>query len=223
MSTQHPTINVTGTYKNAITELFCECLVCEHLWPARPDTLLYQGSGCPRCADRIPLGIEEAERRSPDMAKGQKWKTVNTLYLFTCEKHGPYPQTYGNHMYGGQKCPRCRESYGERTVADFLSSRGIDFERQKRFPDCRYKKTLPFDFCLPAKTLVEFHGAQHYVRGVFGEHKVTKKEFEIAQLRDRIKKNWARRNGYRLIVVPHTVKNIEQYLSKRLAQVSNEG
>ena len=37
--------------------------------------------------------------------------------------------------------------------------------------------------------------------------------------RDRIKRNWARRNGYRLIVIPYTVKNIAGYLEKRLGKL----
>jgi hypothetical protein len=40
--------------------------------------------------------------------------------------------------------------------------------------------------------------------------------FKKIQRHDSIKRHWARRNGYRLIVVSYRIKDIEGYLKKRL-------
>jgi hypothetical protein len=42
------------------------------------------------------------------------------------------------------------------------------------------------------------------------------KALRTLQHRDRIKRNWTRRNGWRLIVICYRIKNIEAYLHKRL-------
>jgi hypothetical protein len=45
-----------------------------------------------------------------------------------------------------------------------------------------------------------------------------KKKFQETQHRDRFKKNWARRNGWRLIVICYRIKIVEVYLRNRLAE-----
>ena len=90
--------------------------------------------------------IEEAERRCPDMVKGQKWMTTQANYLFRCTKpnsgHPNYPQNYNNHQRGSG-CPACRNErlgewareksikgivgtkYGSWTVRKVLDERGL--------------------------------------------------------------------------------------------------
>ena len=39
----------------------------------------------------------------------------------------------------------------------------IEFIREKRFPSCKYKIPLPFDFYIPSKKiLIEYDGEQHF-------------------------------------------------------------
>ena len=184
----------------------------------------YGGHECPRCRG-YGRTIKEVEKMFPDMVKGQRWRGVGTnkiseKYWFECPKHGPYHQSFSNHQTGN-RCPTCKESLGERAVRDWLDTReyGDTFERQKQFETCRSKKNrfLPFDFGSDElMILIEYHGYQHY-------HPVNAwggvKSLHGVQKRDRIKKNWTHRNGYKLIVIPHTVKNIAGYLEKRLGNI----
>lgn len=56
---------------------------------------------------RIKLTIAEAEKRHPDLIKGQVWRGNATKYLFRCgEGHGVYTQWYTNHARQGG-CPTC--------------------------------------------------------------------------------------------------------------------
>lgn len=45
----NPSITVIGTYHNTHTNIECQCNRCNHVWFAKPYSLL-QGHGCPRCA-----------------------------------------------------------------------------------------------------------------------------------------------------------------------------
>ena len=71
--------------------------------------------------------------------------------------------------------------------------------KQKRFPECRNKRSLPFDFYLPdLNTLIEYQGihhyqACHYWRGEEG--------FKQTQLRDNIKRAFCKEKGIRLLEI----------------------
>jgi hypothetical protein len=88
-------------------------------------------------------------------------------------------------------------------------------ESQQRFDTCRNVNRLPFDFHIVSlRTLIEFQGEQHYRPMRYRNAEI---KFERVKKNDRFKKNWARRNGYRLIVIPYTVKDIPAFLSKHLS------
>src|SRR5699024_225894 len=60
-----------------------------------------------------------------------------------------------------ERCPNCISSKGEMFVRDWLESNGIQNEPQFRFPDCRDKLALPFDFKVQIGDrigLIEFDG-----------------------------------------------------------------
>lgn len=70
-----------------------------------------QGSRCRKCqADghrrRKLLTIEEAERRQPDLVKGQTWRGNHANYEYVCDTHGIYKQQFSNH-HSGERCREC--------------------------------------------------------------------------------------------------------------------
>jgi len=76
-----------------------------------------------------------------------------------------------------------------------LRAHGVEYVTEKTFPDCRDRRKLPFDFFLPAyNLLIEHHGSQH-LRGWQGSGAA-----EI-QRRDRIKREYAERNGFAYLVI----------------------
>src|SRR5206468_8152276 len=104
----------------------------------------------------------------------------------SCNNHefNMKPQDFlGNN----QRCPKCKESKGEKIISKFLLNNGIEYESQYKFDDCRYKNPLPFDFAIIKNNipvvLIEFDGGQHFepVEGWGG-----KKVFEKIQKRDKI-------------------------------------
>jgi hypothetical protein len=126
--------------------------------------------------------------------------------------HAAFDQTPANHLFG-HGCPTCRASNGELSIRRFLEANNIRFAQESHIiPE---NSRLSYDFhLLDSVILIEFHGRQHYEPTKwFGGQKA----LVGRQQRDRFKSRWAGRNGYRLIVIPYTVKDIPAFLSKRLS------
>ena len=106
-----------------------------------------------------------------------------------------------------------RKSSGEYIVKKFLISHDIKSESQKKFPDCKDKRPLPFDEYLPElKILIEIQGVQH--KKGWGQKDAS---FQYIYMHDQIKKNYAISNGFRFIEIWDTTeKNINNILQTQI-------
>ena len=199
-------------------------------FPQTPDHHL-RGKGCPKCGDLIVPNRKSLTDflNNSKIVHGDKYnydkvdyKGANTDVIITCSKHGDFTQTPSKHINAEQGCPSCNESKGEKLVNDLLLKNKIQLVRQKRFLDCvntlGKKKCLPlpFDFYLPdLNTCIEYDGEQHYkpVMTFGGEE-----AFKRLQGRDKIKDEYCKKNGIKLIRIPYTMKTeeIEPYILKEL-------
>jgi hypothetical protein len=193
---------------------------------------LYAGHGCNDCAiqknsDNLRKSNNEFVKQSKEI-HGDKYDYSQVNYLRTgdkidiiCPKHGPFDTT-PNHHLRGVGCPNCQESKGERSVTNILERHKIDYERQKKFDDCRNTlnkkvcRKLPFDFFIPSlNCLIEYDGEQHFrpVSRFGGEE-----GFEKLRQRDELKNQYSKKNGIKLIRIPYTMKmeDIEPYILKEL-------
>lgn len=86
----------------------------------------------------------------------------------------------------GRGCNNCTLSHGEKAINNYLRRRSIPYTRE-------YKRDIYYyDFYLPdLKCLIEFDGEQHYKPVRFNGISKEKadKNFELNQLRDRVKNN----------------------------------
>ncbi len=196
-----------------------------------------QGSGCEKCA---------REKHSQKMSKDNDWfienagqihqdKDGNPKYDYSqtdfentrgkvkiiCTIHGPFEMRASAHLMG-QGCPICKESSGEKLVNNILVKNKVKFLRQHTFVDCTNKKIgkgcrkLPFDFYIPNfNTCIEYDGRQHFEANVFykGEEGLKKQ-----QITDKLKNQYCKKNGIKLIRIPYTMKKeeIEPYILKEL-------
>jgi hypothetical protein len=153
------------------------------------------------------------------------YETALIPVTIICPEHGEFNQRPADHL-GGNGCPICKESKGERFVAQILDKNNIKFERQKKFKDCTNDKKgpacrkLPFDFYLPDyNSIIEFDGPQHYKPvSIFGGEEAFKKQ----QLLDMKKNEFCIKNGIRMIRIVHTISkgDIENYIKKELGITS---
>jgi hypothetical protein len=95
----------------------------------------------------------------------------------------------------------------------FLEENNIQYEPQKRFENCKFKKALPFDFYLPNYNLcIEYNGEQHYISvNYFGGDEALEK----TKIKDNIKRNFCYDNNIGFIEINYLdFGNIETLLSK---------
>lgn len=183
-----------------------------------------RGNGCAKCAYR---NKPQNKHFSPEKFE-QLAKIVHCgLYEYTgdykgyaykvsiiCKKHGVFKQEANAHLKG-QGCPECSLSWGELEISLFLTEYNILYETQKKFEDCKSKKTLYFDFYIPSKNIcIEYDGEQHfYPIKWFGGLKA----FKEIKIRDNIKTKYCIDNGICLIRIPYySYEKIKDILYERV-------
>lgn len=87
-------------------------------------------------------------------------------------------------------------SKGNEKISKILNEAKIPFETEKKFPSCKDKKELPFDFYVNNKYLIEYDGIQHYKETIF--------DLEYTQSHDHIKTEWCKNNKIPLIRIPYS-------------------
>lgn len=204
-------------YKHVFTNVVIICP--DHgKFEQRPTSHL-QGSGCYDCGikNAYEKKVKSLEQFIIDAREvhGDKYdyslvEYVNriTYVKIICSDHGEFEQAPSNHLRG-HGCQKCNHSKGATAVEKYLVEMGVEFENEKKFDDCKNEKHLPFDFYVgKIKLLIEFDGRQHYepVEAWGGEE-----EFKKQQLRDGIKNQYAKKNGYYLVRIRY-IDNIPSVL-----------
>jgi very-short-patch-repair endonuclease len=138
---------------------------------------------------------------------------ATTKVIIGCPKHGYVPVHPRTILNIGEGCPICSESKGEKVIRNWLEKYKINYNRQQRFADLgRYS----YDFYIPnLNLLIEYNGEQHYKEKPYFHRKPD--SFECQLKRDELKKDYAEKNGYKLLVIPYTdFNNIESILEKNI-------
>lgn len=124
----------------------------------------------------------------------------------------------------GIGCSQCRISKGEEIVANYLIDNKYEFEREKKFMNCKYKRLLPFDFYFKAQLdnnkiieiCIEYDGEHHFnpIKTLGGI-----KRFNETKAKDIIRNEYCLNNNIKLIRIPYTYKSynkIYRYLDEQL-------
>lgn len=180
------------------------------------------GYRCPSC------GIERSKEKQKysyqyvrEYIKNQGDELLSTEYIncktklkIKCSKGHIYSVTFDNYKMG-YRCPICKISKGENKIKNILDKYKINYIQQYKLEDCRFKRSLPFDFYLPNyNLLIEYDGIQHYkiVERFDGYN-----GFIDTKIRDTIKNIYCKDNNIKLIRIPYWEKNnIENILIKEL-------
>lgn len=102
-------------------------------------------------------------------------------------------------------------SKGEAIIKKILEEKGIEFEDQKSFKDCKNKSKLQFDFYLQKYNLIiEYDGYQHFNPYQYWKCGV---DFLYRRLNDEIKNNYCLKNKINLLRIPYNVKNVNEIQS----------
>lgn len=181
------------------------------------------GCGCKKCGeisahDKQRLTTEEFIIRAID-THGNIYDYSKTNYhtghseiTITCKIHGDFLQDPFNHLKGAG-CPICKNKT-EQKLYIYLKSKYPLIKTQFKLENCKFKRYLPFDFCIPnKKIIIELDGRQHFkqVRNWDDPEKTIRK--------DVFKMQKAKLEGYKVIrIFQEDVykKNNEEWLNTKL-------
>lgn len=218
----HPNICVLDTYINSKTKVKCLCLNDGHVWYMSPDDLLH-GHGCSVCHGGVPDNMDsflsKLHKKTHDITVSGQYVNSQTKLQCKCNKCGHEWMSKPNSLLNGCGCPKCKASHGERRISKYLDDHHIAYISQHKFDDCRYIRPLLFDFYLPQyNTVIEYQGEQHFHKLWYDyihhyDDTIATNHYELAQLRDEIKRKFCESNNIQLIEIPYTeLKSIEKFL-----------
>jgi Zn finger protein HypA/HybF involved in hydrogenase expression len=195
-----------------------KCILCDTIFSNTWDNHVNKKQGCPECnpSGRKKRTLDSIKSQISNLNTGYEydWDTYNgyfsSNFKIKCQKHGWFNQQVSNHLMG-QRCPKCKQSKGEKEIEKFLIENSIEYETQKRFNNCKNKKMLPFDFYIPSINLcIEYDGELHYNSvEFFGGNEHLKKTLK----HDAIKSKFCKENNINLIRISYfNFQNINKIL-----------
>lgn len=143
--------------------------------------------------------IEDMERKRREL---QEKLQIHILYE---DKENNRKLTKKQKEYLKNVQNKKQGSKGERKIAFILDNAGINYQREKTFPDFKYEDTCfspRFDFYVNDKYIIEYDGEQH-----FQEIKYYNSSLEKNQEHDKIKNNYCFANNIPIIRIPYTHYN----------------
>lgn len=202
-------------------KMWWKCLVNdEHSWQTTVNNRTSKGHPCPYCAGKkadsktslLALYPELCEEWDDEFSPNGILPNSHKRCWWKCSKEHRWQAKPNARVSAASGCPMCNESGGEKLVARILSDMGIVFSRQYRFPDCKRKRSLPFDFAVHGDRLglIEFHGHQHYFPvKIFGGEK----KYRVVVASDKIKTEYCKGKSIPLLVISYREsKNIKELL-----------
>lgn len=204
-------------YADAHTQKKFECLVCGNIWSAEPTKILNGLAGCPDCGNRNrgksnALTQEEfilrANNNAPNIKIIGRYVNNHTSVKMRCVKHNiEFDGEPRCILYkGGNVCPKCNESVGEKILSSVLDSFGFNYDVQYTIDGCMFESKLKFDaFDINNNIAYEYQGEQHYKPIDFSGRgdDWANDNFAIIQLRDNIKREYCKKHEIPLIEIPY--------------------
>jgi predicted Zn-ribbon and HTH transcriptional regulator len=197
---------------------------CGNIYNVRPDNFLYNNHRCECTRVKHKYTIEDIQKY---FNKINDYELISKEYVNKNEKlkikhlscDNIFEMSLNDFKNNNYRCPKCKASKGENNVRTFLLNNNIKFTEQKRFNDCKDKRTLPFDFYLEDYNIcIEYDGELHYNKARYkNDEEYNQDKLNITKKHDEIKNEYCRVNNIRLIRIPYTeFGNIEKILKKEL-------
>lgn len=215
-----PNVKALDAYVNNYTKMHVRNVVCGHEWEADANSLL-RGHDCQICK-RENAYIEQLRIKRPNLKLMSHYEDSRLPIAVKC-------LLCGNEFVGVAKnflthpteyCFNCAPpSLGAIRVRRVLDELSIAYSVEYKFPDCKNKRPLPFDFYIPKYNLcIEYDGEQHFRRrdGFWGGDEA----LEQMQYRDSVKTKYCEENGLHLLRIPYTEYDfVEEIVKNYITQL----
>jgi predicted Zn-ribbon and HTH transcriptional regulator len=211
---------VLSEYENTNSKIQMLHVNCGHKYWVSPTHFLDSKRRCPQCFKAHLKNTETYRMEVYELVNDEyevlgEYKNSKTNILIRHNKCASEYYVAPNNFLRGSRCPKCKESKGEKKIREILQTRNINYVDQYKVKGCLNKRKLPFDFAIFDENstlmyLIEYDGEQHF-RASFGE-----KSFKITQNNDKIKTEFCKKNRIPLIRIPYwEFDNIEEILLNR--------
>lgn len=149
----------------------------------------------------------------------KNWRRRTYQPTLPSNPHRSYKEWISHYDFFGTDVEKDMSS-GELRIKDYLERKGLEYEFQKKYDDCRNINPLPFDFYVPRYNLIiEFDGSQHYKNnGRFCNLKTVQKH-------DAIKNKYCEDNNINMLRIPYWEledNNVEWTLDNEICRISAE-
>jgi hypothetical protein len=210
-------------------------------WESSPNSRTNgKGKGCPACAGRVVTDRNRLSVTHPEIA--DEWdyeKNDDTPDDVSYGKNGrrwwicPKGHSYYSYIHSRtnkkSSCEKCKNSKGESRILNWIEPNIsrlkdigiIGYIHQKKFPNCKNKNPLKFDYGFEHSDcswrVTEFHGQQHSEPVDFaGKGRAwAERKFKMNQKHDKIKEDYCQDNNIPLLIIQYwDYDNIEKLLEK---------
>lgn len=215
-------ISLIGDYQSMTEKAWFRCSVCGKEWEAVP-MKIQGGQGCSYCNFGVKT-TEDFVKRAKEV-HGDRYDCSKAVYrgnsiplTIICPEHGEFdisPTAFFNRTNPCKKCSR--KSKMEHDLMLAFDAHKICYTSNKTFPKDLGLKSYDF-FLDDYNILIECQGSQHFKPNEFfgGEDR-----FEEQQKSDRIKKEYAKKNGIKLLYFAYDIED-ETFMGEPVFKTTRE-
>lgn len=222
-------IEVLSAYSGVKRRVNCKCLIHNQEFSMSAGHLLRGETSCKECINiKFHLcGLKTHEQFIKELFEVNshvevlgKYDGARNSIEVKCLKCGHVWSPIADSLLHGYGCPKCKRSKGEEKIEKYLINKNIKFESQKKFSDLKNTLPLSYDFYLPDyNVLIEYQGQFH---DGTTSMVLREKYFDKQQKNDKLKRDYAKNNGYNLIEIwYYDFDNVENIIDKFIYNLKN--
>lgn len=111
----NPNVEMIDGYTGATYKARFKCVNCNHEWYVAPNTIIYQKSGCPKCANEKQRCshdefLDKIKNRN-ELIPLEQYKKADIPILFKCNICKHEWESTPRHILSGGKCPYCTKEH----------------------------------------------------------------------------------------------------------------
>lgn len=230
--------SVLGKYVNNKIKIQIKHNKCHHIYYVRPNDFI-SGYRCPYCNGNKArhLSQKKFDDRISNFSNGKykvigKYKNAHTPVAIQHLKCGYIWKIRPTDFYNGNRCPYCKQSYGEQIVRKWLIQHHLSFKTPYKIHLRNNRLDFMFIFN-NQKYGIEVDGLQHFKLINWNYKYSFKKQlirFKNQKIRDKRKNIWCIKNNIPLIRIewnthycylPAIKQFIDNILNKELKEMKN--
>ena len=208
---------LSGQYNNNQSKLTISCKN-GHIWVTtwlNIQSSFKRGGFCPRCGHkRANLERRKKIEEMKSIAESRGGKCISNEYVSMHEKltwqcaEGHIWQAIPlSIIHAGSWCPKCKVTVGEqlsKQIFTVIFNKPFNKKYLKWLINPSTGRRMHLDgYNEELKLAFEYNGIQHYVYNPYFHR--NRKQFNIQQMKDLVKKKLCRKNGIELIIIPYTI------------------